>query len=97
VFIHSNPQIDDSAITSKYSYQADPIGLIGLKTRFGFDCFELTVRIAKVEAGYCGTMGDTGVYGFCGSALQNLPTHITSSMKTIIAKSIYIHETRVSC
>jgi hypothetical protein len=96
LFLHSNPQIDDCADRSKYSYQPKPIGFIRLKTRFGLDYHELTVRFANVEAlvtaGFYGNIEKSDINPFCGSALQGLPSDITGRIRTFVAKSIFINE-----
>ncbi|KAL9545664.1 hypothetical protein MBANPS3_007037 [Mucor bainieri] len=94
MFVHNNSHIDDCADLSRVGHQAQAVAFIRRKTRLGKDYFELTYRFGYMEAlatsGFFGSVDDASFTPFLGSALRELPTSITASLRIISTHLIFV-------
>ncbi|KAI8081799.1 uncharacterized protein B0P05DRAFT_578817 [Gilbertella persicaria] len=100
VFIHDPNRVDDCADKSRFPYQNKPVAFVQRKTNYGTSSFELVFRIGYVEvlanSGFIGSTSSKKLIPFVGSALQQLPGTISTSIETSKTKQIFINKAQQS-
>ncbi|KAG1454905.1 hypothetical protein G6F56_007205 [Rhizopus delemar] len=100
VFIHDPNRVDDCADKSRFPYQNNPVAFVQRKTNYGKSSFELVFRIGYVEvlanSGFIGSKSSTKLTPFVGSALQQLPDIISTSIETSMTECIFINKAQQS-
>lgn len=100
LFIHDPNRVDDCADKSRFPYQNKPVAFVQRKTNYGTSSFELVFRIGYVEvlanSGFIGSTSSTKLIPFVGSALQQLPGTISTSIETSTTEQIFISKAQKS-
>ncbi|CEJ02090.1 hypothetical protein RMCBS344292_16107 [Rhizopus microsporus] len=98
-FIHDSNRVDDCADKSRFFYQNKPVAFVQRKTNYGTSSFELVFRIGHVEvlanSGFIGS-SSRKLISFVDSALQQLPSTISTSIETSATEQIFINKAQQS-